>query len=119
MVYVSITGLRLKSPLYAPLFWWHAIPSMVQAKGADGNISADARTINGVKHTLTVWRDQAAMRAYLVSGAHGAAMRQFHRMATGHTFGFLAEAAPGWDEVHRLWLDKDPARQAARAVGSV
>jgi len=61
---VSITGLRLKSMLQGPVFWWHAIWSMGQARAAPGNISAGARTINGIHHTLTVWDSEAAMRSY-------------------------------------------------------
>lgn len=110
MVYVSITGLRLKSWRVIGHFWWHAIPSMVQARRAKGNLSASARTINGVRHTVSVWSDRAAMRAYLVEGAHGAAMANFHAFATGHAFGYLTERPPAWNEVHQLWLDADPSR---------
>jgi hypothetical protein len=93
MAYISITGLRLKSVLNGPAFWWHAIRSMQQAEDAPGNISAEARIINGIHHTLTVWENEAAMRA-------------FHLMATGKTLGFSADTPPNWDEVHRLWLDQ-------------
>jgi hypothetical protein len=103
MVYVSITGLELKSVLHAPAFWWHAVRSMGQAQSAPGLISADARQINGVHHTLTVWQTEAAMCAYLTTGAHLAALRAFHGIATGRTVGFPAETAPGWDEVHEIW----------------
>jgi hypothetical protein len=103
MVYVSITGLELKSVLHTPVFWWHAARSMGQAKAAPGLISADARQINGVHHTLTVWETEAAMRSYLVTGAHLAAMKAFHGIATGRTVGYLTETAPGWDEVHAIW----------------
>jgi hypothetical protein len=116
MVYISITGLRVKGPLQELAFWWHAIPSMRQAKTAAGNISAEARTINGVRHTLSVWIDKRAMRAYLTSGAHKSAMAGFSAIATGHAFGYEAENPPGWDEVHGLWLEADPARRVAKAA---
>jgi hypothetical protein len=103
MVYISITGLRLKRFYHAPVFWWYAVRSMVQAKAAPGNISADARTINGVHHTLTVWTDPAAMRRYLTSGAHMQAMGVFEAIATGKTLGYLADAQPPWDQVHEIW----------------
>lgn len=111
MVYVSITGLRLKGPLSVVRFWRHALPSMAQAKRAPGNISADARKIGGVYHTLSVWTAESAMRAYLTSGAHKNAMANFHRVATGYAFGFPAEHPPAWSEVHGLWLEADPARR--------
>ncbi len=108
-MYISITGLTLKGPFAAPRFWWHALRSMAQAKAAPGNISADARTINGVQHTLSIWEDKAAMRRFLVAGAHAQAMRAFPAIARGSTFGFEAETAPTWDEVHRLWLERGVA----------
>jgi quinol monooxygenase YgiN len=80
--------------------------SMVQARHAPGNISADARTINGVHHTLSVWTDQDAMRAYLTAGPHLAAMRLFPRIATGKVVGYLARQAPDWSEVHTIWLER-------------
>lgn len=109
MVYVSITGLKLKSLLHAPAFWWHAIRSMGQAQSAPGLISADARQINGIHHTLTIWETEVAMRAYLVTGAHLAAMKSFHGIATGRTIGFLTESAPDWDEVHAIWVRRGNA----------
>lgn len=102
-MYVSITGLRLNGPLSAPRFWWHAIRSMMQAQKAPGNLAAEARTINRIHHTLTLWTDQAAMRAYLVTGAHLQAMRAFRSVATGSVLGFEAETAPDWSEVHDIW----------------
>jgi quinol monooxygenase YgiN len=101
--YVSITGLTLKSAWNSPRFWFHAVRSMVQARSAPGNISAETRTINGVHHTVSVWVDEAAMRAYLATGAHLAAMKSFRSMATGKTFGYLAAAAPDWAAVPELW----------------
>jgi hypothetical protein len=101
--YISITGLRLKGPLAAPRFWWHALRSMAQARSAPGNISVDARAIDGVQHTLTVWTDEASMRAYLVVGAHRQAMKAFHRIATGKTIGYYAASIPSWPEARIIW----------------
>ncbi|KQR72956.1 hypothetical protein [Rhizobium sp. Leaf341] len=102
-VYVSITGLQLKGWRHQPRFWWHAIRSMMQARKAPGNLAADARIIKGVHHTRTVWTDEAAMRRYLVAGAHLQAMKAFDSIATGKTLGFTSETLPDWDAVHRLW----------------
>jgi len=103
MPYVSITGLQLKSQRHALRFWWHAIRSMMQARKADGNIAVDARSMNGVHHTRSVWIDEAAMRRYLVAGAHFKAMKAFGSIATGKTMGFESDKVPDWDEVHKLW----------------
>ncbi len=106
MAYISITGLKLKSFFHSPRFWWLAIRSMRQAMQAPGNISASNRTINGIHHTLTVWDNEAAMRAYLVQGAHLQAMKAFRSIATGKTIGFEAETPPDWSQVHQIWLEK-------------
>ena len=106
MAYVSITGLRLNSIFHAPRFWWNAIRSMAQAKAALGLISVEARTINGVHHTLTVWESREAMRQFLITGAHLKAMQSFKSVAGGKVLGFEAEQAPPWDEIHELWATK-------------
>lgn len=102
-VYVSITGLRVKRGLAFVRFWWLAILSMAQANKARGNLHTAARSINGVNHTLTIWTDEAAMRAFLVAGAHRKAMRASRSIGTGRTYGYLAEQAPDWDTALALW----------------
>jgi len=79
---------------------------MHQALAAEGNISAEARTVEGVHHTLSAWGDEASMRAFLVSGAHIKAMKAFRQIATGKTIGFHAQSLPEWETVHELWLTK-------------
>lgn len=75
MAFVSVTRLRLRSPFYLPLFLVYAIPSSIQANRAAGNMKAiTRRASNNVFWTLTVWEDEAAMRAYMTSGAHRRAM---------------------------------------------
>ena len=103
-VYVSITGLQVRRVWHIPLFWVHAMRSMAQARAAAGNISADARTINGVHHTRSVWTDRDAMRAYLTAGAHLETMRLFPRIATGKVVGYLTQEVPDWAQVHAIWV---------------
>lgn len=103
-VYVSITGLQVRRFWHVPTFWRHAIRSMAQARKAPGNISAQARTINGVHHTLSVWTDKAAMRTYLSTGAHLDAMRLFPKIATGKVIGYATTNIPDWSEVHAIWV---------------
>lgn len=99
MTIVAITGLRLKSRWRVPQFWWHAVRSMIAARQAPGNLSAEARTIDGVHYTLSVWTDRAAMRAFLVSRPHLQAMRAFPGFATGKTVSFEAATAPDFEAV--------------------
>jgi quinol monooxygenase YgiN len=109
-VYVSITGLRLKAPWHAPRFWWHAIRSMVEARQAQGNISAETRSIQGVHHTISVWRSAADMKRYLAQPSHLAAMKVFHAIAAGSTFGYWTPSPPDWAETRRIWAEKGIAR---------
>ena len=104
-VYVSVTGLRVKSIWQELRFWRHALASMAQAKRSEGIISADARTINGIRHTLTVWESETAMRRFLYRGAHRRAIRAFPAIAAGKTFGYVTDQPPSWDQVHQLWLE--------------
>jgi hypothetical protein len=53
-VYVSITGLELRRLWHYPTFMFHAVRSMGQARSAPGNLGADARTIDGIHHTLSI-----------------------------------------------------------------
>ncbi len=116
-IYVSITGLRLKRFWHGPFFWRHAIASMSQAQRSDGCLSAEARSINGVHHTLSVWTSRRAMLAFLRAGAHRNAMKSFDKFATGKVLGFEADTPPTWAEAQDLWAryGKTVTRDAAPA----
>lgn len=105
-VYVSITGLELKRVWHAPVFWRHALASMSQAQQADGCLRADAQSINGVHHTLSVWQSREKMLAYMRAGAHLKAMQTFDKIATGKVLGFETDTPPNWSEVHDLWVKR-------------
>lgn len=105
-LYVSITGLRLKSFRFAPLFWYWAVRSFAQARSAPGNLLTEARTIDAVHHTLTVWRDRTDMVRYIRTGPHLRAMRVFPKIASGKVLGFSADASPDWPEARRLWQER-------------
>ena len=114
--YVSVTGLKLTGWWRSFLFWCYAIPSMAQARGTRGNIFADARVIGEMRHTLTVWEDQAAMKTFLRRGAHQSAVKTFAGMTTPHICGITLDYVPNWDEALELWRryaverkDNDPA----------
>lgn len=114
-MHVSITGFRAHSVFAMPRFWWHAIRSMHQARRAEGVLHVEAGTVDGIQHTLTAWRDRAAMLDFLRSGAHLQAMQAFPQIGSGFGFGFSAEQMPAFRAVHGLWLAEAERRAAQPA----
>ena len=75
MPLVSVTRFRARSIRFIPLFAFHANRAIAQVRKADGFIAGEVqRQADRALWTMTVWRDQAAMLAYMTSGAHGKAM---------------------------------------------
>jgi hypothetical protein len=73
--FISVTRLRIRSPLFMPGFAWLAFRSVEQTRRAagflGGRLLPDAdRTF----WTLTAWTDAEAMRAFMTAGPHRAAM---------------------------------------------
>ncbi len=108
MAFVSVTRLRLRSPLYLLLFLRHAIPSSQQSIAAPGNLKTltwQQRFL--VFWTLTVWEDEASMRNYMRSGAHRQAMPKLaewcDEASTVHWHQEDVEP-PSWDEAIRRML---------------
>jgi Domain of unknown function (DUF3291) len=76
MYFVSITRLRIRSWRFWPLFMVQAIRSNMQAKRAAGNLYVAVLPDAKLSYwTCSLWTDEAAMRKYMVAGAHGKAMR--------------------------------------------
>ena len=75
MPFVSVTRLRVRALRFLPAFFMRAIHTQRQvARSAgfqEGALLMDAKW---TFWTLTLWDDQAAMRAYMTGGAHRAAM---------------------------------------------
>lgn len=75
MAFISVTRLRVRSIWKLPKFLFHALGSERQAKVAPGNLNVLAgRGPNWVFWTISMWKDEAAMRAFLLSGNHRKAM---------------------------------------------
>jgi len=105
-VWVSITGLQFKRPWNIVPFLWHAIPSKMQADQSPGILKSEVKNIDGVRHTLTVWKSQQDMIAFAYSGRHQKAIAAFMRFFTGKTYGYETTDVPDWEQARKIWEEK-------------
>jgi hypothetical protein len=110
MPLISVTRLRLRSWWILPLFNLRALQSALQARKAPGNLAISL--LRDADHTFwarTVWRDESAMRSFMLSGAHRRAMSRIsswcNEAATVHWTQDSAEP-PSWQEAHRRLLEQ-------------
>lgn len=77
MPVVSVTRLRVRSWRFLPGFAWFAFRSGREASNADGNIAAQ---VMNDRHrtfwTATIWATEAAMKNFMLAGAHREAMHK-------------------------------------------
>lgn len=77
MPLVSVTRLRVRSWFFLPQFFLYALRSVRQASRAPGNRATRLlRDKHRVFWTATLWSSEADMKQFMVSGAHGRAMRK-------------------------------------------
>jgi hypothetical protein len=108
-MYISITGLKPKGALGFFRFWLLAVPSFRQAQNAKGNLFCSVKRIQGQQCTLTAWESRDIMLEFMRSGAHLKAMKQFHKIASGKTYGYESTAVPNWTEAFNMLQDKGKA----------
>ncbi|MDX5985187.1 antibiotic biosynthesis monooxygenase [Sphingomonas echinoides] len=104
---VSVTRFRLRSVRFLPFFMLHANRTIAQIRKADGFLAgAVQRDSDHAFWTLSVWRDEPAMRAYGGSGAHRKAaplLAEWGDEASVAHWTQPGSALPDWpDAVHRL-----------------
>jgi len=101
-MYISVTGLKPKGILGYVRFWTLAIPAFREAQAAKGNVYAAVKRINGYQCTITAWEDKDMMSAFIRNGTHLKAMKLFHTIATGKTFGMETDQIPDWEKAFSL-----------------
>ncbi len=105
-MYVSITALKPKGIISFFRFWLLAIPTFQQAQSAKGNLYRSVKHMNGYQCTLTAWESRDIMLEFMRSGAHLKAMKAFHSIATGRTYGYETDAIPDWKSAYDLLMEK-------------
>lgn len=110
---VSVTRFRLRSLRFAPFFILHANRTIAQIRRADGFVAGAVQRDAGLAFwTLTVWRDEYAMRAYGASGAHRKAVPHLADWADEASVVHWAQPGselPEWPEaIHRLRQEGRP-----------
>jgi hypothetical protein len=108
MPFISVTRLRVRSWRFVVPFFVQAIRSARQAAASPGNLgTALLRDPQWTFWTSTAWSDEAAMRGFMLAGAHRAVMRRLldwcDEAALVHWTQDEPEL-PTWPEAHRRLL---------------
>ena len=105
MVFVSGTRLHLRSWRFLLPFVFLSQRAASQARAAEGNLHVDLyRDRQFGFWTRTLWRDEAAMRAFMTSGAHAKAMRRNPNWADEACVVHWTQESldvPAWSEISR------------------
>ena len=105
MPFASITRLRVGRWRYVPQFLIQSLRAARQAKRAAGSISVSVlRDADRAFWTRTVWRDEAAMRAFMRSGVHRRIMARLPEWCDEAALAHWVQDAsepPSWQEAHR------------------
>ena len=105
MPFVSITRLRVRSWRYLPGFVIQSFRVAHQAKFAAGSLAVSVlRDADRAFWTRTVWRDEAAMRSFMLSGVHRRIMARLPEWCDEAALTHWVQKAdepPSWSEAHR------------------
>lgn len=104
-VYIAIGGLIVNNLFCIPSFWYHAIPSKMQADASEGALFVDVKNVDSIHFSFSVWTSKTEMRKYMSSGAHKDAMKSFRKIATGKFHSYESNLVPNWDEAIDLWKE--------------
>jgi Antibiotic biosynthesis monooxygenase len=103
--FVSVTRLRVRSWRYLPIFLVTALRTARQAKRAPGGLAVSVlRDAHSVFWTRTIWRDEAAMHAFMQAGVHRRAMPRLPRWCDEAAVAHWPQDGlepPSWSEVSR------------------
>jgi len=108
MPVVSVTRLRVRAWRFMPAFIFSALRIGKQAAQAEGCLAAKVfRDRRRAFWTCTCWESDAAMKAFMVAGPHGAAMRKLLEWCDEASVAHWTQEdceLPSWSEAHRRIL---------------
>lgn len=99
-MFISLTRLHLKRKRVLPVFFWHTIKSISQAKKVEGFLySSFVKEGWATYWTLTVWENKDSMKEFRNKGNHLKAMRVSKSIADElEAINWEADNKPSWDE---------------------
>ena len=101
----SITRLRIRAWYDVPLFLAQSLFSIRQSRRAGGNLGvALLQDAHRVFWTRTAWRDEVALKAFMMGGAHARAMPRLVAICDEASVVRWAQeddTPPSWAEAHR------------------
>jgi len=104
MALVSVTRLRVRSWRFLPMFLIGSLRSAQQAKSAEGNVAVSVlRQPQNTYWTRTVWTSEAAMKAFMLAGAHRGVMRKLLNWCDEAALAHWTQDStvpPDWPEAH-------------------
>lgn len=104
---ICITGLKIKSIWVILRFYAFSIPCVVQAKKTPGNLICKTTKVNGVYHTMTVWKNKTSMKKFSRTGIHKKAMKAFSTISKeAGAISYESNTIPTWKEALQLWNSK-------------
>jgi hypothetical protein len=105
MTFISATRLRVRSIRFLPGFFYYALVSTRQARRATGNLGTISRNdANRTFWTATAWKDESAMRAFMMAAPHRKSMPELvHWCCEASVVHWMQEspALPDWQDAHR------------------
>lgn len=104
-VFISVTRLRLKSPLYLPVFMWNNFLIIWQTINTPGFLRCEIlQDSQQTFWTMTAWDEQAAMKIFRNSSAHRSVMPKIQDWCDQSSVVHWRQAEtslPDWAEVHQ------------------
>ena len=106
--FVSTCGMELKSALELPQFLFYAVPALVQAWFAPGNVRARYLPFDGFSltshRTLSAWRTEEDLMNFIRNGAHARAVENIPRFAvSARSLRLEMSDIPTFSEILPIW----------------